>query len=392
MWETAGFKIFFLRFNMGLWKSSRINIWWNHMILPLTFWFYLLIFMNGMKNWGQDLAFLFIGSVSIAFLGFLINDYFDRELDGKAGKTNFFDHKNKSRYWLFSVVVLVGFISWSQLNLNTSTVILLAVEVLLFLLYSSPPFRIKNKLWGLFFDSVYSRVIPIMVILSLTQIWKEDFILPFGFLAFTIGLRNIINHQIDDQKSDLSVGNETMVVRWGKERSIKLIFRVLLPTEILLIAYSFFLLSQLFPGIDWIPICFGIFSIIRFRIWLPGEASKTEWKDRGRFFLNDLYADFMPVGLIILYTIQHPDAWYMILIQFALFPSLIAKYLKIGRTFFSWLLAGLLSIIVTAWYKIINLLRYWVNQIIIRSFRSFGVDLEKENLSAIGYFRKKINS
>lgn len=152
--------------------------------------------------------------IGIGFLGYFLNDISDVASDKAAGKNNIASNlKTIEKAIIILISTCVGVLPISFHN--PAVITLICLEILLLFSYSFPPFRLKERgFLGVITDSLYAYVVPSLILLTyLDSIFEVDsffwYFLPlFGFF---LGVRNILDHQLDDYDNDLVSGTKTFV-------------------------------------------------------------------------------------------------------------------------------------------------------------------------------------
>jgi hypothetical protein len=132
-------------------------------------------------------------------------------------------------------------------------------------------------------------------------------------MLFTKGLRNIIQHQLNDAEFDSAAGIRSFVTLKGKLFSIAIISRILIPVEIVLIAGFIFFLSLFFN--QWFFFLFSAYLLYCFLICLFSKKNIAELLRTT--LLNNFYEDLFPLFLIIL--LAQNDKYYYILLAIHFF-------------------------------------------------------------------------
>ncbi|MFT5665915.1 MAG: hypothetical protein ACI9DK_000090 [Vicingaceae bacterium] len=178
----------------------------------------LLAWLTKLEVDFKTLFYLFISYLLTGVSAYLINDFFDKEIDSKAGKSNITTSLSSK---LIFVLVLVGF-SLSFLfiyNISELASFFLCIQFIALLVYSHPITRLKTKpIFGILLDSFYAYLIPVLLLYSVFDVeivsWKFFCFLLFNF---TVGLRDIILHQKEDYFNDLDSGTDSFVTRYKKK-------------------------------------------------------------------------------------------------------------------------------------------------------------------------------
>jgi 4-hydroxybenzoate polyprenyltransferase len=164
---------------------------------------------------------IFITLVSI--YGYLINDFFDMEIDRIQGKKNVFAKMAKLRaglivFFIFLASTLFG----SNFLLKDYFPYLLIFLYFFATFYSAPPIRFKERgIAGLFVAFLVQYPIPIMMIFSCFDSFGT--IDMWGFALFTMvsGATLEIGHQRSDLSRDSITGTKTFAVRQGHAKMDK---------------------------------------------------------------------------------------------------------------------------------------------------------------------------
>lgn len=171
---------------------------------------------------------LLLAYVTIGIGGFLLNDFTDAESDKIAGKKNI-SNVIKPKKILFSIILFwtIGlFISW---GLSKGILGLVVLQLVLLIIYATKPVRMKERgIWGILLDAIYAHVLPELILLAFIHKYTNEVFIPTSFLliSFSIGIRDILAHQLQDYSNDLKSNTKTFTVEHYKS-AIKLanIFR-----------------------------------------------------------------------------------------------------------------------------------------------------------------------
>lgn len=332
-------------------------------------------------------------STFMALLGYLVNDYFDQEPDKLVGKNNFFAGRTESSVWFMPICAIAALVTWLPLNPSAVTWMLLVAEISLLIIYSVPPIRLKQTIAGAGVDAMYSRVLPMLVMVSFSEQIEMMEVFALSVWLFIAGLRNILLHQVDDFHSDRIAGQKTLVGRIGVYRAGRLILLLLIPLETIGWIVS---LSMISNG-QWVfvltPFLYLLFIVIRHGIWSTFRKGKESASDQVKFIFNDLYADILPLLVLIVHAWERPFIWAFCLVHLAVFRQVPMKILRDAKAFFEMVRPVVKDIFKSVYYGFMVPFRIRVsravNNVVIAIFALFGVDLEKEELSAIGYLCKR---
>ena len=374
---------------MKLLSSTRSRLWWNHLILPLTFWVYLssIDVDDPIGSW-LKVVHVLSAFVFLAVLGYMINDFFDKTADEKVGKSNFFTSRPAGFKLIIPMVATVDAVLWYLLNPSFMTIGLICIEVFFFIVYSMPPMRLKETAIGLPIDAAYSRVLPSLIALTLWPFWSmlnTWLIIVSGTWLFVIGLRNIFLHQVDDFENDKYAEVKTFAQRYDSNFLREITLKGLLPVEIILGVTALTFLSE-FVNVMFLayPI-FGAFLIIRYNLWRKASWSKVQWKSMLPYILNDLYEGVLPLLLLVVLSVQNTWILLTVPVHILMFPKVFREFLEDGRI----MKRNIISFVKYVSMRCRLSAGHLVNWLIYRFFLLFGVNLKEENLSAFGYFKKR---
>jgi 4-hydroxybenzoate polyprenyltransferase len=281
------------------------------------------------------LALFLVASVGIAGFGHLFNDLFDVEQDVASGASNLVAGRSPLRLaGTFILVLLLAWVPWWWLPTPPAVWALLGLEFALFMLYSVPGVRLKERgILGPIADAIYSWTISTAVALLVfarlgevaVPVWYSSL---FAAWAFVLGLRHILTHQIEDAGRDQAAAMTTFVTRHGWMPTFRILERVLLPAEGLL-----FLAITLVIGSD-----IGVVPI-GFLVWtglvLARERDRgIEWPTGRRrdpaihrlFFLNitllqRFYTLWFPLLTLASLVARHPDYLLVAILHLLLFQN-----------------------------------------------------------------------
>lgn len=160
-----------------------------------------------------DFFVLLISYIFIGIAGFLLNDFFDAEPDRIARKNNI-TLKYKPMYVAIVIFILIisGLALSSTISINI--VYLLLVQLALLIAYSIKHIRLKERgILGVVTDATYAHLIPEIILLILMNKFSNQFFVPVFFLlmSFSIGLRDILIHQLKDYENDKKSNTKTFV-------------------------------------------------------------------------------------------------------------------------------------------------------------------------------------
>lgn len=154
----------------------------------------------------------FLGGIG----GYFINDLFDQKADKLVNKFNITTIINQ--YLLSFVILLVWTVAFFLIySISKKASFFLIIQYLMLFLYSVPFFRFKEKgILGLVTDAFYAHVIPEIILLLIIQVYAEIsylYWISFLFFTFSLGMRDILIHQLEDFKKDTISNTHTFAIK-----------------------------------------------------------------------------------------------------------------------------------------------------------------------------------
>lgn len=366
---------------------------WRFSFIPQIFgnlYLWLLLFNIGFSIQALILLLLsLITSFGFAALGYYINEYFDQEDDAKAGKINKLQFiSNSNKIVLLTLILLSTYIPWIWLPHSIVSVWLIGIQILLFMLYAAPPFRLKkNSYLSGITDALYAYIIPLLLSYYTYYLYSNStsinlpFLVCYGALLFVAGYRNIIIHYINDIFKDKKAGLITLPRAIGVKKTNTLII-ILLLVELILIVSKISIAATQITAL-WlllIPIIFLLHKAIKQVQQLPNNIIVNKPIRHAPDLYYQVYAPALILGVLVLNNFM----WLLLV------PIHIALFIPLFR------LHPIIS-----WYQRINFKRYYifvrqilswiVNYTLFFMFILIGVNLKKRQLSALGYIKQKLN-
>lgn len=199
----------------------RLSTWQNKLapFLGLIYaFFYLnpdLIFEKKVKN----LIILLFGIILIAIWASLVNNYYDIDVDTKAGKTNGMAKIQPNyRRLILALSIILGFVYTCFLLKDKLVILFYSLSYICFYLYSSTSIRLKEKpFFDLITDGLGSQLFPTLFIFAFlfNSNFKDNYVFIFSgalWLFFAMGVRALIMHQYDDEEKDRLASLNTYVI------------------------------------------------------------------------------------------------------------------------------------------------------------------------------------
>lgn len=320
-------------------------------------------------------------TIGFAALGYFINEHFDKTNDAAAGKVNKLALlKGYQQLFLLLAIVAITLLPWLWLPADKLSYVLIGTEIGLFLAYSLPYIRFKEKAYlaGIV-DSSYAYVVPLFLAFHTYSLYTGThyrlMVILFSLAVFFIGFRNIIIHQVNDVIGDEKAGVETLPMKIGVENTTQLL-------KVNLV-YEVFFCSLAFVVIGLIKPVYLIWAVI-YLAYITQRVSVNRKEMTNPFFTllpvrhltDQAYQVLFPLTMLFLLIIIDWH-WLVLLplhVLFLLPNSILEESLKYLHLF-SIRLKGVVSIL--------------VNYPIYFFFLIFGVNLKKENKSAMEYLKSK---
>lgn len=224
---------------------SQVHKWWASKIAPLLAVTYLALTMAPLPLLDALVrgATMLWSACLLATAAYVVNDWFDRDVDRAIGKHSIVMDKSVATVATFyAVLVVAAVVPWFVIGLPSSGWAALVAIVVLPLAYSAPPLRWKTRGGlGVLADAGLAHVAPTLFALAAFGAFASGFgsdrsatIVSLGAVAWSVGLglRSIVAHEISDLESDRASGVETWVGAVGVDRASALASWVVMPLEI----------------------------------------------------------------------------------------------------------------------------------------------------------------
>lgn len=327
---------------MRLKSLLRAHRWWDTQLPVMLAPVYLVLAQADpapavAATLGALVLFL-VASVGIAGFGHLVNDLFDVDQDVESGAANLVAGRHPLRLAATFVLVLVlAWAPWAWLPTTPAIWALLGLEFALFITYSMPGVRLKERgFLGPIADALYSWTISTAVAL-LVFARLGDVTLPvrcsalLAAWAFVLGLRHILTHQIEDAGRDQAAGMTTFVTSHGWLPTFRILERVLLPAEAVL-----FVAILLLIGVE-APIVPAGFLVWTGLVLARERDRSVEWPGGPRrdpavhrlFFLGitllqRFYTLWFPLLALVVLVARHPAYVGLAILHLVLFENGLA--------------------------------------------------------------------
>jgi len=370
---------------------------WRQSFIPLIFGnLYLWLILFKISFDFKILWILFLSlttSFGFAALGYFINEFFDKEDDFVAGKINKLQILDAyKQVILFVCILLFTFIPWVFLPFNKISIVLITIQVLLFIIYASYPFRLKkNKYLSGIIDSMYAYTIPLLLsyytfyLVSRSDSFNPLILFTYSLLLLITGYRNITIHYINDIFKDKRVGLITLPRHIGVKKTDSLL-KICLLLEAIILFVFIMLIGQNYTGfyLLLIPFAYKLYKGFSQYFILKNKNIVTNFI---RHIPDAYFQYYFPISILLLLIISN-FRWAILLpIHLILFvpnfrfQPLISLWHRIHfRLYFNYIYYGYIR----------KTISWIINYSIYFLFLLFKVDLKKRNISAINYLKQKI--
>ena len=304
----------------------RAGEWWEHKLAPILALFYAtaLSLGSGLAELAPALLLLLAALVPGAAYVSIINDLADREDDRRAGKPNRMANAPPPLAVLaVSLPIAAGLlVAWHWRDDPLLLGCYLAAWAS-FTLYSVPPFRLKARgLAGLAADASGAHLFPTLVAILLAcrasgaapdPVWLGG----AGLWAFAYGLRGILWHQLLNSAADEAGGVRTFVQRVPRAQALALGRFVAWPVELAALTLLLWKLGAAGPVVGLL--LYALLVRQRLRIFRM-EAVIVEPRHRHLLLLNEYYALFLPLSLLVQSMLARPIDGLVLLAHLIVFP------------------------------------------------------------------------
>ncbi|WP_157834128.1 UbiA family prenyltransferase [Candidatus Methanoperedens nitratireducens] len=189
-----------------------------------------------------------ISSLGFYFMyGFLINDFFDMSYDIAAGKKRTIQQLPKMKF----IGIILGVVFISALHLlylgNSLYIAIYIVSYVLATLYSAPPIKFKGRAFsGIIVNGLIEKMLPVLAVFTFFNHFEID-TLVFLIASFSIGIVDIVVHQIYDYESDSQSDVRTFAVNTGIDKTLNLFNNLINPLSGVIMIILLFLIILKVP-------------------------------------------------------------------------------------------------------------------------------------------------
>lgn len=330
-----------------------------------------------------------VTTFGFAAFGYYINEYYDQEIDLKAGKINKLAYlPAKYKFLILFIILIASSVPWIWLPYNKIILGLVSFEVSLFFLYSHPFFRFKEvPIVSNIIDSMYAYLVPLLLTYYIYTIYAgqnvDSWIILLAIAVFYIGFRNILIHQVNDIFKDKKSALTTLPSLLGVYNT-NILLAILLMLEVFVISIFFIGVSSINVYLScWVV--FYLFFVIR-ELYKNKNSFKSEYFSisKARHITDSAYQIWLPLFMFIPLLIS--DWKWSILIPLQL--TVLTPF-RIFKPIISLSKKSYQLMIVFLFVHVRHFISLCVNYPIHIFFLIFGVNLKKENKSAFKYLKDK---
>lgn len=306
---------------------------WFTSKLPIALGFYYLgLWAAGAPSVGPVLETTFLMLLAFIASGIFVrfyNDLFDMAADARGGKFNL--ASKATPFWqVMAPVLATAFILLVLGILKAPAYLygLMGLQHLLYILYSTPPVRLKNRgLVGVLTDAAYGHAVPAVIgwafAISLSDEPINSFrLFPALLLIIAMqllsGVNNILFHQITDFEKDRAAATRTLVVAIGKTRAVNLGVKWLVPVELSLLMAFLFSVGFGFQ----VPLLIVMCPLILAHV-LAGYLASYRRRDmeNGQLLLrlNEVYDTWLPLAFLGMLIGDKSDFWLLLVFHLLAF-------------------------------------------------------------------------
>jgi 4-hydroxybenzoate polyprenyltransferase len=276
------------------------------------------------------LLLIFLYILCIGAFGYFVNDVFDKKADVKSGKPI----KSVKLSRVASIAIPLILLSVATIpfvfifSAPQHYLLLVGIHVLLLFTYSVPYIKIKASILGLFWDALYSYVMPALITVAIVRqcciipdITPFRTALPIIWLSL-LGLRSILNHQIADYEYDVKSGIHTFVVSVGRRLAVKV-------SVIITVAELVFFVFMLVFAFDflWKIVLLSLFLFVITEVILSNKNFLKMYNKGGVWaVINQFYDYYLFMGVMLWMAWQMHPACLLIPAVFVIYRLHLHKW------------------------------------------------------------------
>lgn len=303
----------------------RPNAWWFSKVPLSILLFLLLAGESSLSATILPLAGLVATVCCVGNYGFAINDLFDQEEDRIAGKANAATTHGARTIWASAIVSAILAVVVAAVSAGLAGGLLTVAAMLLPLIYSVPPLRVKERGWfGVLADALAAHLFPaLLAMLIVSRHALQDLTIPLliAITAWSLvtGLRNILAHQLKTAERDRVAGLTTLAHTRGHWRLVQVVGYVIVPVEYLAFATIIYLTGPT----AFILLVAAVFVSYELLKYYQNIISIDVFKEKSRHFIpfmdEGAYRVWGPIALTIDAAFSDPSYYALALLYIFLF-------------------------------------------------------------------------
>lgn len=333
----------------------RTDDWWSHIIPPVLLFYFLGTSQTiHHKIEFTELLYFFALLILVASFGFFVGEWSDIHDDHIAGKNNKLNGVSTKFRILILIVILSSVILFCfLLHLSKTQLGLVGIQILAFIFYSVPPFRLKKKpIASIVLDSIYSGTLMYVLAYSFITDFRLNVFILIGSTGILKGLRGYLLHTIHDADNDLKAGIKSLANSIGNNKMLPVLQVILLLEVVAFCVLIFHFQEHKLP----IFIIYIVSLLLYAGYVFKNNLSKIKLLDA----YNMIYEVFLPF-FILCYISTFNPAGIVLIILFSL----------IFKSWFLWIKRG-----------------FWILLLVLLAFIFFTKNDKVENASKIGRSNK----
>lgn len=320
-------------------KVMKVHNWWASHFGTMTAFIYLITSISAappsLGGFLQAFGLFTLASLGIGSFGHLLNDFADVSQDMRSGAQNLVARRGlMATAAAFAFALGLGIVPWWWLPTTPVILSLVALEYVLFAVYSLPPLRLKNRgICGPVADALYAYVLPNAVaVLLFARLGQVDvsgwLMMSILVCCFFFGLERILYHQLIDEPRDRIDAISTFAVTRGWKRTFEFVLRWVIPLES--IAFIV-LLAALRAFAPFVVISFAVHVLAVLRswshhgLWGTRHFGRLPPIDRYHLVADRIIACFiwrwLPLASIATLVAANPRLLPVSVLHVALFPE-----------------------------------------------------------------------
>jgi 4-hydroxybenzoate polyprenyltransferase len=211
----------------------------------------------------------------------------------------------------------------------------LSFQLLLLTVYAAPPLRLKARpISGVLTDALYAYTVPMLITWTTWSRMgggaKPQPLVLAALISWSLcaGIKGILMHQDVDAADDAAAGVSTFVTRYGHARTLWLLSRIVIPSEIACFAVLTFAFSRelrFYVIVVVLLFCWRIFQLAY--LWdipvdLPWRVSPEQTVTLYGFrLMGDFYSAWFPVIMLGALSVRSPIYVTLACTHLALFKT-----------------------------------------------------------------------